>query len=183
MGTDRGTRIEETPEDVVYCARHPDVETYLRCGKCDTPICPRCLVQTPVGARCRDCANISRVPTLNVTPAFFARGMAAAIGSGVVVGGLWALFTGGVGGFGLFSILIGLGVGWAVSESVSRATNLKRGLGLQLCAVLGVLLAYLVMENLTPGGIIPRRGGLLFQGDLIAALVGMAFAASRLKGF
>lgn len=182
MGTDRGARLEEAPEDAVFCARHPEVETYLRCGKCGTPICPRCLVQTPVGARCRDCANISRLPTFNVTPVFFARGMAAAIASGVVVGVVWALLTGGA-GFGFFSILIGLGVGWAVSESVSRGANGKRGLGLQICAVLGVLLAYLVMENLTPGGIIPRRGGLLFQGDLIAALVGAAFAFSRLRGF
>jgi hypothetical protein len=182
LGTDRSAGIEETPEEVVYCARHPDVETYLRCGKCGTPICPRCLVQTPVGARCRDCANIARLPTFNVTPEFFARGMGAAIVSGAVVGGLWALLIGGAGGFGLFSILIGLAIGWAVSESVTRATNLKRGLGLQLCAVLGVALAYLVQENLTPGGI-SFRGGLLFQGDIIAALVGAAFAASRLRGF
>ena len=183
MGTDRGTGLEETPEEAVYCARHADVETYLRCGKCDTPICPRCLVQTPVGARCRDCANISRLPTFNVTPEFFARGMAAAVVSGAVVGGVWALLTGGAGLGLFFAIIFGLGIGWAVSESVSRAANRKRGLGLQVCAVLGVALAYLVMENLTPGGIIPSRGGLLNQGELIAALVGAAFAVSRLKGF
>ena len=182
MGTDRGAGLEETPEEAVYCARHPNVETYLRCGKCDTPICPRCLVQTPVGARCRDCANVSRLPTFNVTPEFFARGMTAAGVSGAVVGVLWALLTGGA-GLGFFGIIIGLGVGWAVSESVSLATNRKRGLGLQICAVLGVAMAYLIMENLTPGGIVPRRGGLLLQGDLIAALIGAAFAFSRLKGF
>src|SRR5262245_41825997 len=47
---------------VVQCARHPEVETALRCSRCDTPICPRCLIQTPVGARCRDCARLARSP-------------------------------------------------------------------------------------------------------------------------
>jgi hypothetical protein len=98
------------------------------------------------------------------------------------VGAVWAVLTGGAGLGLLFAILIGLGVGWAVSESVSRAANGKRGLGLQVCAVLGVTMAYLVMENLTPGGIIPRRG-LLQEGEVIAALVGAAFAFSRLKGW
>ena len=181
MGTDRGAELD-TPEDVVYCARHPEVESYLRCGKCGTPICPRCLVQTPVGARCRDCANLSRLPTFNVTPAFFARGMIAAGVSGALVGGIWAVVTGGA-RFGiLFAVLGGLAVGWAVSEAVSRATNYKRGLGLQACAVLGVAMAYLVQENLTPGGI-SFSGPLLRQGDLILAFVAAAFAASRLKGF
>lgn len=183
MGTDRSAEVEGTPpEDAVYCARHPDVETYLRCGKCGTPICPRCLVQTPVGARCRDCANIARLPTMNVTPAFFARGMGAAIVAGALVGVVWAILTGGLGVGLIFSMAIGLGVGWAVSEAISKATNYKRGLGLQICGVLGVALAYLVQENLTPGTL-NFSGPLLRQGDLIAAIIGAAFAASRLKGF
>jgi hypothetical protein len=108
--------------------------------------------------------------------------MGAAVVSGAVVGAFWALLTGGIGLGLFFAIAIGLGVGWAVSESVSRATNYKRGLGLQICAVLGVALAYLVQENLAPGGDF-LRGPLLRQGELIAALVGAAFAFSRLKGF
>jgi hypothetical protein len=43
---------------VRYCARSPDVETDLRCGRCDVPICPSCLIQTPVGIRCPDCAEV-----------------------------------------------------------------------------------------------------------------------------
>ncbi|MBN9389452.1 MAG: hypothetical protein J0I20_15595 [Chloroflexi bacterium] len=41
---------------VTYCARHPNVETLLRCGRCNTPICPRCMVHSGVGIRCPDCA-------------------------------------------------------------------------------------------------------------------------------
>ena len=178
MGTDSGARVEE--EGVTYCARHPQVETVLRCGRCDTPICPRCLVQTPVGARCRDCANVRRLPTIDVTPVYFARGMTAALISGLAVGAFLALFIGGFGFLGWFSILIGLGVGWAISESVSLATNRKRGLGLQVCAVLGVLLAFLVLEFLDSG---PRVGPGAGVGayQLISAGIGAFFAASRLR--
>ena len=36
---------------MMACATHPEVETGLSCGRCETLICPRCLVQTPVGTR------------------------------------------------------------------------------------------------------------------------------------
>jgi hypothetical protein len=158
---------------VVFCARHPRVETVLRCGRCDTPICPRCLVQTPVGARCRDCANVRTLPTFNVTPIFFARAQAAALASGLVVGAIWGFAIPAF--FGFYAIIfIGLGIGWAVSESISLATNRKRGLGLQISAVMGVALAFLVREAVSPGAFITDL-------DLIAAGIGAFFAASRLK--
>jgi hypothetical protein len=42
------------------CARHQDTETALTCGRCDTPVCVRCLVHTDVGIRCRTCAPVRR---------------------------------------------------------------------------------------------------------------------------
>jgi hypothetical protein len=173
VGVDRSAELEELSEDAAFCARHPKVETYLRCGRCDTPICPRCLVQTPVGARCRTCANVSTLPTFDVSPVYFARAQAAALVSGIVVGAIWAYLLPAF--FGFFMILIiGFGVGWAVSESVSLATNRKRGLGLQISAVMGVGLAFLVKEFLGPGNFITDL-------DLIAAGVAAFFAASRLR--
>ena len=41
----------------LYCVNHHGAETYLRCNKCDQPICPKCAVQTAVGYRCRSCIN------------------------------------------------------------------------------------------------------------------------------
>ena len=56
--------VDSAPSEpeALHCAAHPQVETYLRCGRCETPICPRCLIQTPVGSRCRDCAQIRKLP-------------------------------------------------------------------------------------------------------------------------
>ncbi len=39
----------------IYCANHPDVETTLRCNRCEKPICAKCAVLTPTGYRCKDC--------------------------------------------------------------------------------------------------------------------------------
>src|SRR5947207_2960930 len=98
------------------CAAHPGVETYLRCGRCETPICPRCLVQTPVGARCRSCARLRRLPIYDVGPRFLVRGavagLAAAIVGGVVVQVLPS--------FGLLlRLVLGAVYGYAVAAAVS----------------------------------------------------------------
>lgn len=38
------------------CARHPEIETRLRCSACDTPICVECGRSAAVGFKCPDCA-------------------------------------------------------------------------------------------------------------------------------
>ncbi len=39
------------------CYRHPERETNVSCSNCDRPICPDCMISTPVGMRCPDCAR------------------------------------------------------------------------------------------------------------------------------
>jgi hypothetical protein len=133
----------------MQCATHPSVETELACSRCGKPICPRCLVITPVGARCRDCARLRRLPTYQLGSTFILRGLGAALAAGAAAGALWGfLLPFGVGAFiGLF---VGLALGYAVGESVSWAANRKRGPALQAEAVAGVLLAYAV-RNLVEG--------------------------------
>lgn len=45
------------PTSPLYCANHPNVETYLRCNLCEKPICPKCAVSTPTGYRCKECVR------------------------------------------------------------------------------------------------------------------------------
>src|SRR4051794_28748290 len=80
------------PEDQplrMMCARHPAVETGLRCAHCGTPICPRCLVQAPVGARCPDCAQprggLAAHPTISLYGRSIAAGLAAGVGAGALL--------------------------------------------------------------------------------------------------
>lgn len=133
----------------MQCATHPSVETELTCSRCGKPICPRCLVITPVGARCRECARLRRLPTYQLGTVFILRGLGAALAAGAAAGALWAfLFPYRVSAFiGLF---LGLGLGYVVGESTSWAANRRRGPVLQGVAVVGVLLAYAV-RNLVEG--------------------------------
>ena len=41
----------------VYCANHPNVETTLRCNRCEKPICAKCAILTPTGYRCKECVR------------------------------------------------------------------------------------------------------------------------------
>jgi hypothetical protein len=152
----------------MQCAIHPSVETELACGRCGKPICPRCLVMTPVGARCRDCAGVRRLPTYRLSAGFVLRGLGAALAVGATTGALWAfLLSSRAGAFiGLF---LGLGLGYAIGESVSWATNRKRGPALQGIAVIGVLLSYVVRNLMEEGAVV--------QSDDIFGYVVVAVAA------
>ncbi len=131
----------------MQCEAHPSVETELACGKCEKPICPRCLYHTPVGVRCRECANIRRLPQYEISLAYLLRGLGAALGVGAAVGVFWGLLLPYSPSF-FFGLFIGFGLGYAVGEGVSLATNRKSGPPLQALAAVGVVAAYLLRSAL-----------------------------------
>ena len=124
------------------CSYHPKVETGLACGKCGNYICPRCMIQTPVGARCRECTKATKLPTFDVGPSYYLRaaiaGGVTAVAGGIVWGFLLRL------GIPFLPWLVSIGMGYLVGEAISLAVNRKRGRGLAITAGLSMVLAILV---------------------------------------
>lgn len=160
-----------TSTGAVPCATHPETTTVLRCGKCDKPICPKCLVYTPVGARCRQCANIKRLPTFNVSRSEYARaigiGIAAAFGIGLIWGfGLTIPFV-----RGFFSLILAGLAGYGVGELISQSINRRQGRPLEIIAGIATFLALL------NAFVLPELGRLLFAGLVpTPAMILLAYA-------
>jgi hypothetical protein len=161
--------------ETIYCARHPSTETLLRCGRCDTPICPKCAVFTDVGARCPDCAPRRKLPQFELDAIYIVRAIGASAVAGTVIGGIWGAVL--PGGFGFFMVFIGLGIGWAVSEAVALATNRKSGPTLQGIAAGGVVLAYFLRNIVADSTLVITDD----FGGLIALIAGVIFAINRLR--
>jgi hypothetical protein len=159
-----------------FCYRHPDRETWLRCGRCDQPICTKCSVQGPVGSRCRQCGLRKNDPLTAFTPQQLILGTGAAVVGGVIVGYASSYF-------GLFSIVLGYFAGRFIADAVIRFIGYKRGpVTLSMVfggIVLGTLIGF-VLQFGTFFGQVPAEYqetiGAFIQGMLPAVLVSAAAA-------
>lgn len=127
----------------LHCATHPSVETYLRCAQCGKPICLRCLVMTPVGAKCVACARPRRLPTFQISPINVLVGLLTSIGIALALGGVGSLLLRRV---PLFVMLFPFLAGMAIGECVSVVVNRKRHLIFRVIVGLGVVVSYLALE-------------------------------------
>ena len=128
----------------MQCATHPAVETHVRCNQCNKAICFRCMVQTPVGYRCQECAR-GRVNPLHTLQGHSGKVAGAAIASAVVGGVAWA-FSREIGGgaFGFISVLLAMGIGYGIGETVSRAASHRPIQSLRAVVASAAVAAFLV---------------------------------------
>ncbi|MFQ6030412.1 MAG: hypothetical protein ACE5Q6_23295 [Dehalococcoidia bacterium] len=140
---------EQSQRHVAHCHWHPGVETGS-CSRCSKPVCAQCMVQAPVGIRCRECGKAAPMPTYNVSTSYYAR--AIGVAAGVAIGGgiLWVIFNLIFGGIPFASSLVGVGIGYAAGELISRSVNRKRGTGLAWIAGGSVVVAFLIAWQLSP---------------------------------
>lgn len=118
---------------VYFCARHKNVQTRLRCGRCEKPICPKCTSYGPTGARCRDClsmrsSHIYQVGVLGALASFVVAAVAGVLG---------ALIVGAVGILSFWALLYAPAIGPALGQLIVRASGGKRGTKLALIASAG----------------------------------------------
>ncbi|MHB9150410.1 MAG: B-box zinc finger protein [Thermoleophilia bacterium] len=125
----------------VPCANHPKRETYVRCSSCGKPICTDCMVYSPVGIKCKECARLPRSARLVFGPDRWVRSIAAAVLGGAVVGSIYYFLLSAV-GFFFLAFLIGAGVGYVMGELVLRAAKYHRGVEPAAIAVAGTVWAF-----------------------------------------
>lgn len=125
-----------TTETPTYCARHPKRETELRCASCGTPICPDCMVVTPVGMKCPACGRNANSALTRVAPHRFALAIVASMLTGV-----GALLLSEI---GLFAIFLATMYGYFAGVIILKASGMKRGLKLEIASGIGVVLGALI---------------------------------------
>ena len=168
-------------DTTLRCARHPTVETVLRCGRCETPICPRCLIPTPVGARCPTCAQVKRFALL-LKPVELARAIVFGLGTGAI----GTIIVSFIPFLGILGYML---MGFLVGEAVSIGANRKRARELGPIAVacvfmgyeLGVVVGLVNRFGLSPALFVVPLLGLTNILLLIGLLVGALLAWMRVR--
>ena len=108
----------EDEEFELFCYRHPDRSTALRCYSCNRPICSSCTNKTPVGYICGECKHAAEEK-------FFSASKLDYVIAGIV-SFILSLIAGAIVvrlGSGFFMILIIFFVGGAVGGFIGKLTQ------------------------------------------------------------
>lgn len=168
----------ETDPGLLYCYRHPDVQTGLRCNRCNKPICPKCARRTPVGFRCPDCIREQEEKFYSGGNLDYGIAAVIALPLSLIAAGL---FTFILGGFGFFVILISLFVAPAVAGFIAEAV--RWGVGRRRSRYLGHVVAACLILGTAPFLLIILLGGNYYSmlGPGIFVFLGTATVLARLR--
>jgi hypothetical protein len=140
--------------EVLYCANHPETETYLRCNKCDKPICLKCAELTEVGYRCKEC--IREQQNVFYTAMTRDNWIAFAVAGGVtlVAWPIVVLLLGLVSSVfwilgWIIAALIGSGAGASLAQIIRKSVGRRRGRYIRHFTLAGIVLGLLLSVFLT----------------------------------
>lgn len=131
-----GLEVENEP-GVFWCARHRKTQTRLRCGRCEAPICPKCTVYGPTGARCRNCVSYRGSHLYQVKPVHLLMTFALSALLGVV--GAFLIQATGI----FLLLFLAPAIGGGLGNLITRITKGKRGPIIASAASLGIALGAL----------------------------------------
>jgi hypothetical protein len=126
------------------------------------------MVMTPVGARCRTCANVRPMAMYEVKPELLLRGLLAGVVSALIGAAIFLFFL------RAFIFFTSFFYGFIVAQAIEYASNRKRGPTMQILGVACVLLGAfgaLFLGGFLMGGGSPATAMLavmsVFRGDLL----------------
>lgn len=108
-----------TQEDLTYCAVHEDREATLRCIRCERYMCTKCIVQTPVGYICQQCARKHDDKFFDGTNL----DDVLIFGAAAVLTGIGAAIVSAINIPFFFLFILGLPIGGAIGEAALRITQ------------------------------------------------------------
>lgn len=165
------------------CANHPNEITFVRCGRCDTPICVKCMVDTPVGKKCRACAK-NRSHVTESTPTGVALAFVAATAVALPAGWVMQAVP--------MMILPAVIYGGLIAEVALRVGKRRRSVAMQVAAgvaafiggMVGSQRLWLLLALLLRGGeemppLMVIQSMLVFP--LVSVLIGVGIAVSRVR--
>lgn len=141
--------MTDSSDPVMHCVYHPDRETYLRCNRCEQPICNKCAVQTPTGYRCKNCVRGQQKVFDNAQ----GKDYILAVVISLILSLLGSLLTPIL---GFFTIFVGPVVGGVTAEAVRWAIRRRRGQNLFKAAAVAAAIGSLPLIFL---GLLPLLGG------------------------
>jgi len=134
------------------------------------------MVQTPVGARCSDCAKLYKLPTYRVSTRYYLIATGTALGMAIVCGIAWGVIE-WVTPFFSLNLLLAPGAGYAIGEVISLSVNRKRSTGVAVIGGMAVAISYFI-TFLFPGGL---PFGLFILYHLLTLALGIFIAVTRLR--
>ncbi|UCD41585.1 MAG: hypothetical protein JSV69_13610 [Chloroflexota bacterium] len=108
-----------TEPATLYCENHPNVETTLRCNRCEKPICAKCAVLTETGYRCTDCVRSQQKTFDTATTIDYILSISIA----VILAYIGSLLSSRI---GFFTIFVAPIAGIVIAEAIRRAIRRRR---------------------------------------------------------
>ncbi len=128
------------------CNKHPQITTNLKCHRCETPICPKCLVQSDVGFKCIQCHKLSMlsINTISYLTQSILVTTMCIIGalSGILIKLLQILIILPV----IIHIIYWLVLGYILSTISSKIAKGKRSVRLVWITSMGIAFSYITSQ-------------------------------------
>jgi hypothetical protein len=169
--------ITDGETGTIYCYRHPEVETGLRCNRCNKPICPKCAQRTPVGFRCPDCIREQEDKFYTGTNTDYLIAVVISLPLSLIAAGLYMFILSMIGFWGwIIGFFVAPAVAGFIAEVVRRGVGKRRsrylGWVVAVCLILATL-PFALFSFFTGGG------GLILAGMFM--VLGTTTVLARLR--